>query len=70
MATFSISVDDMLKTQVETICDDVGISLPAAAAFYSIENQTRLLQAKERMEQTGGTVHDLLDTGEDDQGLG
>ena len=29
--------------------------------FYSPENQERLLVAKERMEQTGGTVHDLLD---------
>lgn len=27
--------------------------------FYSSENQARLLVAKERMKQTGGTVHEL-----------
>ena len=29
--------------------------------FYSAENQARLLAAKERMEQTGGTVHELIE---------
>ena len=33
--------------------------------FYSPENQERLLVAKERMEQTGGTVHDLLEVDDD-----
>ena len=31
-----------------------------ADPFYSVENQSRLLVAKERMEQTGGTVHELI----------
>lgn len=26
--------------------------------FYSVENQERLVKAKKRMEQTGGTVHE------------
>lgn len=29
--------------------------------FYSPENQARLLAAKERMEQNGGTVHELIE---------
>lgn len=33
--------------------------------FYSPENQERLLVAKERMEQTGGTAHDLLEVDDD-----
>lgn len=33
--------------------------------FYSEENQTRLLAAKERMEQTGGTVHELIEVDDD-----
>lgn len=33
--------------------------------FYSAENQRRLLASKERMEQTGGTVHELLEAGDD-----
>lgn len=33
--------------------------------FYSAENQARLLVAKERMEQTGGTVHELIEVDDD-----
>lgn len=33
--------------------------------FYSSENQERLARAKERMERTGGTVHDLRETADD-----
>ena len=29
--------------------------------FYSAENQAHLLAAKKRMEDTGGTVHDLIE---------
>lgn len=29
--------------------------------FYSPENQERLLKAKERMERTGGTVHEIVE---------
>lgn len=33
--------------------------------FYSAENQARLLTSKERMEQTGGTVHELIEVDDD-----
>lgn len=32
--------------------------------FYSIENQSRLLIAKERMEKSGGTIHELIEVDE------
>lgn len=34
--------------------------------FYSVENQARLLKAKERMEQTGGKVHELIEVDDDE----
>ncbi|MDE6365197.1 MAG: type II toxin-antitoxin system RelB/DinJ family antitoxin [Lachnospiraceae bacterium] len=33
--------------------------------FYSAQNQARLMAAKERMERTGGTVHDLIEADDD-----
>jgi DNA-damage-inducible protein J len=33
--------------------------------FYSEANQERLLRAAERMERTGGTVHELVGAGDD-----
>lgn len=33
--------------------------------FYSAENQKHLLEAKERMESSGGTVHDLIEVQDD-----
>ncbi|MCL2669547.1 MAG: type II toxin-antitoxin system RelB/DinJ family antitoxin [Syntrophaceae bacterium] len=33
--------------------------------FYSEANQTRLLRAAERMEKTGGTVHELIEAEDD-----
>jgi len=33
--------------------------------FYSETNQERLLQAAKRMERTGGTVHELIETEDD-----
>lgn len=33
--------------------------------FYSTENQTRLLISKERMEKTGGTIHELIEADDD-----
>lgn len=36
-----------------------------ADPFYSAENQERLLKSKERMEKTGGTVHDLIEVNDD-----
>lgn len=36
-----------------------------ADPFYSVENQARLLIAKERMEKNGGTVHELIEVDDD-----
>lgn len=36
-----------------------------ADPFYSAENQDRLSAAKERMEQNGGTVHELIEVDDD-----
>ena len=33
--------------------------------FYSSENQKRLLEAKERMEKNGGTIHELIEVDND-----
>lgn len=34
--------------------------------FYSAENQGRLLESKKRMEQTGGTVHELIEVDDEE----
>lgn len=34
--------------------------------FYSAENQERLLESKKRMEQTGGTVHELIEVDDEE----
>jgi DNA-damage-inducible protein J len=36
-----------------------------ADPFYSAENQSHLLSARKRMEQTGGTVHEIIETSDD-----
>lgn len=36
-----------------------------ADPFYSAENQAHLLAAKERIENTGGTVHELIEVQDD-----
>ncbi len=33
--------------------------------FYSAENQARLLAAKQRMEETGGTLHEPVEADDD-----
>lgn len=45
-------------------CNGIPFEL-RADPFYSVENQTRLLTAKKRMEQTGGTVHQLIEVEDD-----
>ena len=43
-----------------------GIPFPLQLdPFYSEVNQKRLLRAAERMEKTGGTVHELIEVGDD-----
>ncbi len=45
-------------------CNGIPFEL-RADPFYSVVNQERLLAAKERMEKTGGTVHDLIEDDND-----
>ncbi len=80
--TYAFKLDDNLKFDLESVCDELGITLPiffTMAAkklvrerkiefdlsesndyFYSEENIARLLKAKEQIEKTGGTVHEVL----------
>lgn len=37
-----------------------------ADPFFSVENQARLLISKERMEKTGGTVHEMIEAEDND----
>ena len=45
-------------------CNAIPFEL-RADPFYSAENQRRLLAAKERLEENGGTVHELLEVDND-----
>lgn len=45
-------------------CNGIPFELKADP-FYSVENQSRLLAAKERMEKSGGTVHDIIEVEDD-----
>ncbi len=45
-------------------CNGIPFEL-RADPFYSAENQARLLKSKERMETTGGTVHDMIEVEDD-----
>ena len=40
--------------------NDIPFELEADP-FYSVQNQSRLQQAKVRMERSGGTVHELIE---------
>lgn len=40
---------------------DISVDNKYDDPFHSAENQSRLAAAKERMEQNGGTIHDLLE---------
>lgn len=47
---------------------DVPTSIPfelRADPFYSADNQSRLLSAKEHMEKNGGTIHELIEVDDD-----
>ena len=79
MANLNIRVDDTLKQQAELIFSDLGITLSAATTIFlkqvvrcngipfelRAENQARLLKSKERMEKTGGTIHELIEVDDD-----
>ncbi len=45
-------------------CNGIPFEL-RADPFYSAENQSRLQAAKKRMENTGGTVHELIEVEDD-----
>lgn len=45
-------------------CNAIPFEL-RADPFYSAENQSRLSEARKRMEQTGGTVHELIEVDDD-----
>lgn len=45
-------------------CNAIPFEL-RADPFYSSENQTRLLVAKERIEKTGGVIHELIEVNDD-----
>lgn len=60
--TLSAATTMFLKQVVR--CNGIPFEL-RADPFYSAENQARLLISKERMEKTGGTVHDLIEVDDD-----
>ena len=64
--SLSVATTIFLKQVVR--CNGISFELHADP-FYSAENQARLLAAKERMERTGGTVHDIIEA-QNDQGVG
>lgn len=45
-------------------CNGIPFELKADP-FYSVENQTHLLTAKNQIENTGGTVHKLIEVNDD-----
>ncbi len=45
-------------------CNGIPFDL-RADPFYCAENQARLLTAKERMEETGGAIHDIIEVDDD-----
>lgn len=45
-------------------CNAIPFEL-RADPFYSAENQSRLSESRKRMEQTGGTVHELIEVDDD-----
>lgn len=60
--TLSAATTMFLKQVVR--CNGIPFEL-RADPFYSAENQARLLAAKERMEKSGGTVHELVEVDDD-----
>lgn len=60
--TMTTAVNVFLKQVVR--CNGIPFSL-RADPFYSEENQRRLFVAKQRMEQQGGTVHELIEDSDD-----
>lgn len=60
--TMTAAVNVFLKQAIR--CNSIPFALQADP-FYSAENQRRLLIAKQRMEQKGGTVHELIKVADD-----
>jgi len=65
-ADLGISVSTATIMFLKQLVHHNGIPFELRAdPFYSAENQTRLLAAKERMEQNGGTIHELIEVDDD-----
>lgn len=60
--TLSAATTMFLKQVVR--CNGIPFELKADP-FYSAENQAILLLSKKQMEETGGTVHDLIEVDDD-----
>lgn len=45
-------------------CNGMPFELKADP-FFSVENQTKLLKSMERMDKTGGTIHELIEVDDD-----
>lgn len=60
--TLSTATTIFLKQVVR--CNGIPFDL-RIDPFYSAENTSHLLAAKERMEKTGGAHHELLEDGDD-----
>ena len=58
----STAVNVFLRQVVR--CNGIPFALQADP-FYSAENQRRLMAAKQRMEKSGGKVHDLIEVADD-----
>lgn len=54
--TVSVRMDDALKRDFDSVCNDLGLSMDP---FYSEENMARLRKSIAQMEATGGTVHEV-----------
>lgn len=60
----SLSAATIMFLKQVVRCNDIPFEL-RADPFYSAENQSRLLVAKERMEKTDGTIHELIEVNND-----
>ncbi|MDR1834384.1 MAG: type II toxin-antitoxin system RelB/DinJ family antitoxin [Fusobacteriaceae bacterium] len=61
----SVAINLFAKTVIREQRLPFEISSRKKDPFYSVENQKRLLEAKQRMEKTGGTIHELIESSDD-----
>ena len=70
--TYAFKLDDNLKFDLENVCEELGITLPVffTMAAKKLVRERKLeidlsekddyLKAKEQIEKTGGTIHEVL----------